>query len=599
MSNISSYQFDPEEHKDQLLPLLRTLDENVPDSDKDFARLLKQYPKNNRGLYSKSELISAFKHFHQALDLRTSPDDFINRVRKKPIRTMSGVTPVTILTKPFPCPGKCIFCPNDVRMPKSYLADEPGAQRASRNAFDPYLQTYNRLLAFQKNGHSVDKIEVIILGGTWSFYPEQYQLWFITRCFEAMNDFGAGIDKRDQVKAWIKYDNVESKVKASDPRKSYNVAISKHLTSQLKGKLLASQETASWEKLEQAQVKNQSSKCRNVGLVIETRPDHINQAEVMRIRKLGCTKTQIGFQSLSDAVLEANKRGHDVAATRRAMRLLRQAGFKIQAHWMANLYGSSVEMDMRDYDKIFSDPDFMPDELKIYPCSLIESAELMDYYKRGDWRPYNHQELLEVVTYAMSHTPEYCRLNRVIRDIPSTDIVDGNKITNFRQVAQNKLKQDKIKVRDIRNREIRDSSLADKSLVLKESGYQTSITYEYFLQFVTETENQIVGFLRLSLPKEDGFIEELRSTAIIREVHVYGVATKIGKRSDSRAQHLGLGKKLVARALELAESHQFEQVAVISAVGTREYYEKLGFTQGDLYHHRSVKDRDQILPAAE
>ena len=214
-------------------------------------------------------------------------------------------------------------------------------------------------------------------------------------------------------------------------------------------------EMATWEELEAAHLENETAPCRCVGLVIETRPDHISEAEVLRVRRLGCTKVQIGIQSLNDAVLAANRRGHDVAATRRALRLLRRAGFKIHAHWMPNLYGSTPEADILDYARLFDEPDFRPDELKIYPCSLIESAELMQRYEDGSWRPYSHDELLAVLTACLRRTPEYCRLTRIIRDIPSTDIVVGNQLTNFRQIAEEELAQQGERSRDIRAREIR------------------------------------------------------------------------------------------------------------------------------------------------
>src|SRR5690606_32488816 len=216
---------------------------------------------------------------------------------------------------------------------------------------------------------------------------------------DAMNDFGAGVDGRSEVKLANDFSKVTEEVDGEKLSKTYNVVVSKELVTKQHGKLLNEWEHSTWGELEEAQKRNETSNCRNVGLVIETRPDNISEAEVIKIRRLGCTKTQIGFQSLNDDVLTKNKRGHDVAATRRAVGLLRQAGFKIHAHWMANLYGSSVELDKVDYDVLFNDPDFKPDELKIYPCSLIGSAELMQYYKKGLWQPYEYTELLDVLTY--------------------------------------------------------------------------------------------------------------------------------------------------------------------------------------------------------
>jgi elongator complex protein 3 len=444
-------------HRQPLLNILRQVAARPTISRYDLDALLRQHPMPDSGnIYSRDVLIRAYRAF-VGTDLPPFDPAVLEALRLKPMRTHSGVTPVTVLTKPFPCPGECIFCPNDVRMPKSYLSDEPGAQRAEQNAFDPYLQAYTRLQAYHETGHPTDKIEVIILGGTWSFYPETYQIWFIRRIFDALHDFGRGIDGREAVWQALKQqsqlhpDNntINVHIDGATMPQTYNAAVqaayrqemqrSRQLadavgTGQLARSVTA--EFATWDELEAAHQENENAACRCVGLVIETRPDHISTEEVLRVRRLGCTKVQIGFQSLNDDVLRKNRRGHNVAATRRAVRLLRMAGFKIHAHWMPNLYGSSPDLDIADYGRLFNDPDFCPDELKVYPCSLIETAELMARYKDGTWQPYSYDELLRVLSACFVQTPEYCRLTRVIRDIPGTDIVDGNKLTNFRQIVE-------------------------------------------------------------------------------------------------------------------------------------------------------------------
>jgi elongator complex protein 3 len=504
-------------------------------------------------------------------------------------------------------------------MPKSYLADEPGAQRAERNAFDPYLQTYNRLVAYQNTGHQTEKVEIIVLGGTWSYYPEPYQIWFITECFRAMNDFSEGRDDRDVISA--RYEVVKERLQAANEKlgratqhvatdnpienkvelaayqvhgekidETYNQVVSLLYTAPEKVSGVDQLQTATWDELEVQQKLNETSKSRCVGLVIETRPDNISEAEVRRIRRLGCTKTQIGFQSLNDMVLVANKRGHDVSATRRAVKLLRQAGFKIHAHWMPNLHGSTPELDKADYVKLFSDPDFCPDELKIYPCSLIESAELMQYYQRGEWRPYSEMELLDVLGFCLMNTPRYCRLTRVIRDIPSTDIVVGNKKTNFRELVEKELQKAGEKSQNIRAREIRGRSVTAEELQLKETLYPAAVSTELFLEYVAPHDGTelIAGFLRLSLPTTKNFMSELQDCAIIREVHVYGQSVGIGQRDEGKAQHLGLGTKLIERAKVLAAKHGFKKLAVISAIGTREYYRQRGFVDDGLYQVAKV-----------
>jgi len=611
MLNNPKYQLDVEAHRDNLIPLLKTILENPKRmTSREHQQLMRQYPKpNGGGFYSLSNLVDAYRTFAGQDGLPEYDEQLLHKIRRKPVRTMSGVTPVTVLTKPFPCPGKCIFCPNDVRMPKSYLADEPGAQRAEKNAFDPYLQTYIRLLTYKNLGHSTDKIEIIILGGTWSFYPETYQLWFIKRIFDAMHDFGNDIDRREEVIEALKQKSMFTGEQVSNVTiqgvtldKPYNQVVQDIYADEMfRSRGLVQQiadgnrersvvdEYATWDELEAVHKENETADCRAVGLVVETRPDHISEEEVIRVRRLGATKVQIGFQSLNDKVLDMNKRGHDVAATRRAVKLLRKAGFKIHAHWMPNLYGSSPDEDIDDYDKLFGDPDFRPDELKIYPCSLIESAELMQQYQSGEWQPYTHDELLRVLVDCFKKTPEYCRLTRVIRDIPGTDIVDGNKVTNFRQLVDNELKRQGEKSADIRAREIRKKKVTADDLYLDSVGYASSMSEEIFLQYITD-DRDIAGFLRLSLPHADEapLVDELAGCAMIREVHVYGLAVGIGDNMEGRAQHLGLGTKLIEQAVEIAREHGYERLAVISSIGTREYYRKRGFEDGQLYQIRDI-----------
>jgi elongator complex protein 3 len=585
-----AYRFTPQSHEQELVALIGELDRLEEFDTVAVDRLLRQYPKEGRGFFSKSEIIQGFRHFHARHPWQHSAESFAEKLRKKPIRTLSGVAPVTVLTKPFPCPGRCIFCPSDVRMPKSYLSDEPGAQRAAQHQFDPYTQTLSRLTTYHHNGHPADKVELIILGGTWSYYPEDYQVWFVKRCFDALNDFTGqrenGFDFEPPPPA-IDFRELAETVDGRTLRRNYNSIVTDFAA--LQPAPSEPDEQAGWDELGQVQQRNETAEARCVGLVVETRPDHLEPEEVLRLRRLGTTKVQIGYQSLSDRVLELNHRGHDVAATRRAMRLLREAGFKIHAHWMPNLYGSSPREDVEDFERIFSDPDFRPDELKIYPCSLIESAELMSYFESGEWRPYSHDELLEVLIECLQKTPEYCRVTRVIRDIPGDDIVVGNKMTNLRQVADEELRHRGLVCRDIRNREVRHRPVAEPELELRVTEYDTSVGREVFFQYATR-EDRIAAFLRLSLPDHPGSITELEGSAIIREVHVYGLLVSIGDRQDGRSQHLGLGRSLVQQATETARTTGFENLAVISSVGTREYYRGLGFADGPLYQHLEIGD---------
>ena len=580
------YAFDPEPHERELVSIITELVSLTRWDDRALQKILRRYPKTGRGLFSKSEIVRGFRHFRSRHEWELSEADFLDRVRMKPIRTASGVAPVTVLTKPYPCPGRCIFCPSDVRMPKSYLSDEPGAQRAAQHQFDPYAQTLSRLLAYHHNGHRVDKVELIILGGTWSFYPEAYQIWFVRRCFDALNDFRVETENRigGAPAPKIDFRLLRETIDGRQIDRPYNSIVTEFVQQQ-ETPIDVDGEAATWPELERVQHVNETAAARCVGLVVETRPDNLTLDEVIRIRRLGATKVQIGIQSLSDEVLRMNSRGHDVAATARAIKLLRGAGFKIHAHWMPNLYGSTPAADVEDFQRLFDDPGFRPDELKIYPCSLIESAELMRHYESGEWRPYNREELLSVLEECLCRTPEYCRVTRVIRDIPGTDIVAGNRLTNFRELVEEQLERKGVARAEIRSREIRQMQVQASELELREVTYASSIGEERFLQYVT-ADGKIAAFLRLALPFAAVPIAEIEHSAMIREVHVYGVLVGIGRRRDGRSQHLGLGRRLIEQAAAIAKQNGYQDLAVISSVGTRRYYRDLGFADGDLYQHR-------------
>ena len=586
--------FDPRPLRAAMIPLLREIADlpaqRVEPLTADLLDpLLRRHPKPGGGYFSRSELIAGYRAFAGEPGLGLDEGHFRLRVQRRPVRSQSGVTPLTVLTQPFPCPGQCIFCPNDVRMPKSYLSDEPGAQRAAQNRFDPYLQTWNRLAAFDATGHPIDKIELIVLGGTWSFYPEAYQVHFVERCLAAMSDFGAGIDRREACERSLPdFETIDADVDgAAFSKNPYNQRVSEFLNQGRAGQRVASAEASDWASLAAAQCRNESAGARCVGLVLETRPDHVNPEEVMRLRRLGATKVQLGVQSLDDEILAGNRRGHGVAATRLAFSLLRQAGFKIHAHWMANLKGATPDSDLADFARLFADPDFRPDELKLYPCSLIETAELMRFWKSGEWRPYSDAELLAVVAGALVVVPRWCRVTRVIRDISSDDIVVGNKRTNFRQIAEAEVARRGDQICEIRAREIRGEDFETESLRLVETEYDASGVREVFLELVTGSD-RIVAFLRLSLPRERSFVPELASHALVRELHVYGGAVRIGAEAGQRAQHRGLGSRLLDGAAARAQAAGHATLSVISAIGTRNYYRRQGFVDGDLYQHRAL-----------
>jgi elongator complex protein 3 len=346
-----------------------------------------------------------------------------------------------------------------------------------------------------------------------------------------------------------------------------------------------------WEDLEEEHKRNEKAYCRNVGLVLETRPDYIDKEELIRMRKLGTTKVQIGIQSLSDRILKKNEIGRKSKDVQRAFKLLRRMGFKIHGHWMPNLYGSTVKQDTKDYKKLWT-KDYCPDELKIYPTSIIENTKLNYLYKQGLYKPYTEEELSDLLKTVLPLTPRYCRLTRIIRDIPSNEIVAGNKKTNLRQLVQIEMEKEGLKVEDIRSREIRGQEVRPDNLEIETIEYETTVSTEIFISYKTKDTDRICGFLRLSLPKgkyrKKHFLEELKGCSIIREVHVYGKVLGIKDESTGESQHLGLGKSLIERAEEISKKNSFNKIAVISAVGTREYYRKRGFKKEGLYMTKRI-----------
>jgi elongator complex protein 3 len=344
--------------------------------------------------------------------------------------------------------------------------------------------------------------------------------------------------------------------------------------------------------LRQTQALNETARHRNVGLVIETRPDEITPNEIAWLRHLGVTKVQLGAQSLDDRILEMNKRGHDVACTRRAVALLRAAGFKIVLHWMPNLHGATPISDRADFARLWDG--FCPDEIKIYPNQLLANAELHDYWLRGEFTPYTTEELIELIADVKPSIPRYCRVNRVIRDIPSTNVVEGNRRTSLRQDVQAELKRRGTRCQCIRCREVRGQSVDLSSLRLVDEIYPAGAAEEHFLSFITP-DDRLAGFLRLSLPPRGGALllpgadspetglRDLDGAALVREVHVYGQSLPVGGGHAGAAQHAGLGTRLLAEAERIAGSGGYRRLAVISAVGTREYYMERGFERGELY----------------
>ncbi|WP_241157353.1 tRNA uridine(34) 5-carboxymethylaminomethyl modification radical SAM/GNAT enzyme Elp3 [Adlercreutzia sp. ZJ242] len=573
-------------------------------------------------------------------------EQLVRLLKAKPRRTASGVATITVITKPHPCSSDCLYCPNDVRMPKSYLADEPACQRAERNYFDPYLQVTSRLRALTDMGHVTDKVELIVLGGTWSDYPQDYQIWFVTELFRALNDAGgqagfshgalreegvAGVVARHDSAARhaaatchdvaarhdaaarasfyascglaCDADELARLTRAEQKRvtageRTYNQAV-RALYAQDAWERAACVQRASFAELEREHARNEGAAHRVVGLVIETRPDLVTPESLTVMRRLGCTKVQMGIQSLDESVLRANRRNVTPARIAQAFSLLRLFGFKIHVHFMVNLLGASPAGDAADYRRLVTDGRFLPDEVKLYPCCLVESAQLTERYAAGEWAPYPEDVLVGVLVEDVLATPAYTRISRMIRDISSGDIVAGNKKTNLRQLVEARVEErsraEGRAVREIRQREIATGEVKLDALRLDCVAYATSVAQERFLQWVTP-EGRIAGFLRLSLPRLDApcLTPEERAQlpvhageAMIREVHVYGRVARLHAAGEG-AQHAGLGRRLVEEACAQARAAGYVAVNVISSVGTRNYYRALGFSDCGLYQRRPL-----------
>lgn len=436
-----------------------------------------------------------------------------NLLITRPVRTLSGIAAITVLTKPFKCKGRCIYCPQEEGMPKSYLKNEPAASRAFLTAFDPSLQVKTRLASLALTGHNTEKIELIILGGSFAAYPKAYQKIFTRRCIEMLNG-----------------------------RKSRDLA--------------------------RAQKQNETAHHRLVGLSIEVRPDEVNLKNLKWWRVLGVTRVEIGVQTIHDDILKKCRRGHSVKATALATRLLKDWGFKVVYHLMPNLPCSTPQKDLEVFQTLFSDARFQPDQIKIYPVVVLKTAPLYKVWKAGCFQPYSAATLNHLLIKIKKSVPPYVRVIRLIRDIPSNSIIAGNKITNLRQI----LKENNAQCRCIRCREAKDAPLGKiYPRILK---YPASSGAEYYLSYENKGKTTLYAHLRLRFPS---LKSTFQNCAIIREVHTYGQVASLKTQNQSATQHHGLGKKLIQKAENLASQNGYKKIMVISGVGVREYYRKLGY----------------------
>lgn len=449
---------------------------------------------------------------------------------KRKVRNLSGVAVITVLTKPYFCPGRCVYCPTEARMPKSYLANEPGAARALRHEFDPFRQVASRLESLRVNGHITDKCELIVLGGTWTAYPKKYQTWFLKRCFDAFNE-----------------------------------SVSRSL--------------------DEAKTKNETAPHRVIGLTLETRPDHVTYAEARRMRWLGCTRVQLGVQSTDQEILDLIKRDQTNVQVIKATRILKEAGFKISHHYMQDLPGSTFEKDVKTIEDAFQTPDFQPDHVKIYPTAVIKTAVLYRWWKEGKYTPYTPEELLRLLVEIKRRVPEWVRIERLIRDIPSESIHAGNKITNLRQMMQ----QEGVECKCIRCREPKATIVTLDQCELVRRDYDASGGKEIFLSYESPDRKTIYAFTRLRLQQiKKHWMPELQDTAIIREIHTYGKLASIDS-GKGAVQHVGMGTLLMKEAEKIAAEAGYKKIAVIAGIGVREYFrKKLGYTLEGEYMVKAI-----------
>lgn len=523
---------------------------------------------------SNRDLLLAYQNLIKK-QLITKSEFFEGLFRKADIRTLSGVAVITSLVKPYTCPGKCIYCPTEIRMPKSYIASEPAATRALALNFSPMLQMSRRIEMLEKNGHPVDKIEYILKGGTWNAYPIKYQYWFIIESFKACNN----LTRRKKVPELISYSelSLEELQKIMDEEQEYNDKKATH---------------------------------KIIGLTLETRPDAISPKSIYHMRRQGCTRIELGLQAPDDKILDLVVRGHSVEQFKDAIFLLRQAGFKVDLHFMPDLPGTTATHDVEMYASLFSDPAFKPDMVKIYPCTVIKSAELNQWYEDGRYTPYSSAELFEALLQMKKLTPRYCRISRLIRDIPTNEIQAGNSITNLREALQIEMKKRGWVCNCLRCREVGHAVTNSNPPLRGVRGvlqpmlftdiYETTGGTEYFLSFEDPERRVVFAFLRLRLPTYDTTkksenleklleLGDLDKLAYVRELHTYGQLVGVGQQNKTASQHKGLGMKLVKEAEKIAQKNGYKKIAVISGVGVRGYYRKFGYKKMGTYVGKKLK----------
>tara|TARA_Y100000034_G_scaffold134632_1_gene203645 strand:- start:602 stop:2266 length:1665 start_codon:yes stop_codon:yes gene_type:complete len=491
-------------------------------------------------------------------------------LKTKPVRTLSGVSPVAVMTMPSNCPSqaKCIYCPGGIKShfgdtPKSYTGNEPASMRARRNLYDSYLQVFNRLEHYVLLNQDISKCEVIVMGGTFTSFAKNYQEDFVKYIFKAMNDFSKLFFKKG-VFNYDKFSNffeLDKDFKDQDRIDRIVVKMQK-----LKGTC----------DLKKEQLKNEKSNCRVIGLTLETRPDCVDVDIGNFMLELGATRVELGIQSTDDKVLKFVKRGHGTKESKYSIRLLRDLGFKLNLHYML-FYNTKKELE--DMKKLFSDEAYRPDMLKVYPCMIFPETELYGLFKKGKYKEVTTEQAAKIISEFKRYILPFCRVQRIQRDIPPKFSKGGVDKSNLRQYVKKLCKENNIKCKCIRCREIgRSDKMVDDRIYVDE--YDASKGKEFFISI---GKDPIVGFVRLRFPSEFLRKEFTKNSAMIRELHVYSSALKVGSQGKGQ-QHKGYGRILMDKAEEICKEHGKDKLLVISGVGVKGYYiDKLGYSKDGVY----------------
>ena len=453
----------------------------------------------------------------------------------KPVRVLSGVNVVAVMTKPYDCPhGTCIFCPGGTKFntPQSYTGFEPAARRALMNNYDPYMQVTARLKHYLFMGYNPQEIEIIVIGGTFTTLPKDYVKDYVKEVYKAMNEFyGEKVDGA----------------------------------------------------LEEQKHFNETARIRCVAFAAETKPERCSNEDIERMLDFGITRVEMGVQSVYDDVLIKNNRGHTISDVVDASRRLKNYGYKVDYHIMLNLPFSDKEKDQETIKQIYNNQDFKPDAIKIYPTLVIRGTGLYEMWKRGNYKPYPVDEVVDIIAEAEVTAPKWLRIMRIERDIPSTFIENGIKVTNLRQLIDMKIARMGKRANDIRSREIGHVKLSKPMRIgLNRENYRSANGDEVFLSVDDSNNNAIIAFLRLRIPDNS-------KEAFVRELHVYGEHLNINESNDNAFQHKGFGKELLSEAERITkEEYSINKINVISGVGVREYYRNLGYKRYKWYMSREL-----------